>query len=130
MLTIQQMFNELADACRAERSRYHLTLGKLVQKLEGHRRDYVLPTAYGSFNSYRGYYEDLSISPGSQYKTAGELYDAAMAALNKSFTGYKGGEFTMGPNTPLWLAHFGDCSDIAIVGINDKLEFITINTGE
>jgi hypothetical protein len=38
-----------------------------------------------------------------------------MAVIGQTFTGYKGGEFVMGPNTLVWVAQdYGDCSERAV----------------
>ena len=38
--------------------------------------------------------------------------------MGEVFTGYKGGEFQMGRNTPIWLAYEGQCGD-KIMSIED-----------
>jgi hypothetical protein len=40
------------------------------------------------------------------------------AAIGEVFEGYKGGDFQMGRNTPVWLASYG-CSGEKIMAIRD-----------
>ncbi len=44
--------------------------------------------------------------------------------LGRTLEGYKGGEFMMGRNTPLWLAEWGRCGP-AILGLSDDGHVIT-----
>lgn len=68
----------------------------------------------GDLSSYRGYYEDLAIelgeSPGRHAKplTAGEF----AVALDRvsAITGYKGGSFSVGYGTAVWVSEWGSCS--------------------
>lgn len=53
--------------------------------------------------------------------------------VGKTFTGYKGGSFTMGKNTPVWVADYGTSSGFigdtqAVVGIEQKDSVVTIIT--
>ena len=49
------------------------------------------------------------------FRSVADLLETANSALDNTFTGYKGGEFFMGPDTPLWIAPYGSCGP-AIVG--------------
>jgi hypothetical protein len=31
--------------------------------------------------------------------------------MGREFIGYKGGEFLMGENTPVWISSYGNCGD-------------------
>lgn len=117
-MNFQDLANAISDAARDTRSDYHLTLSQLIKKLEG-----VSPGlsvrfssggAPGDADSYRGYYSDLAFEPTERDVTVGDLLDRAKSALNATFGGYKGGNFVMGPETPLWAARYGDCG-LAIV---------------
>jgi len=55
-----------------------------------------------------------------------KLAQVLESLIGSYFNGYKGGYNRITREKPLWLAKdYGDCSDITIVGITDKLEIIT-----
>lgn len=108
---------------------------------------YFFPTR---LSSWRGSYDELAIEymDGDE---ARELYAARqknkvknhklikepsvtefLAMLNdavgKEFTGYKGGEFTMGLNTPIWVANSGDGNNTAVVGVIDEGYGVIVET--
>jgi hypothetical protein len=69
------------------------------------------------YGSYRGYYEDLYIeleeSPGRKNKdssptTLQEFVDVLNTkVLNKTFVGYKGGDFLMNEKVDVYLSYYG-----------------------
>jgi len=128
---LQRMVNAISAASRRDRSRYHLTLGELIEKLEGVSPGWSVKFSSGKgpgdADSYRGYYSDLSFEPTDRDVTAGDLLDRAKTALNATFTGYKGGDFVMGPDTPLWTAPYG-CCGLAIVGFAADDLGVTLET--
>ncbi len=106
----------------------HMTLGKLITKLKSRDGDAVVcfdfcsltPT---SFRSYRGYYEQLALGYSlheGAVMTASQLRESAIACLNSTFTGYKGGEYKMTRDTKLWADNIGRASGTAITGIIDE----------
>lgn len=57
-------------------------------------------------HSYRGFYDELAFALEST--TLGASLEAAKKADGASYNGYKGDDyFTMGPDTPAWLAEYG-----------------------
>ena len=40
------------------------------------------------------------------------------AAMGAEFEGYKGGEYIMGANTPLWISEYGEASGTRIMAVN------------
>lgn len=134
-MDIQGMMDAMSDSWRRERSRYHLTLGGLISALE--KADPALPVRLdngsypGKTHSYRGYYSDLSFAPTDKPITAGELLVECRAALGATFEGYKGGDFIMESNTPLWSASYGTSSDgRAMMGIEARDGVLVIATKE
>lgn len=115
---IQELCDALSNAMRDTRKRYHLTLGQLIEQLQ--RCDPDMSVRFdvsgrpGLFDSYRGYYADLSIAPTRNQVTVQTLLSEAVRALGATFTGYKGGEYVMGADTPLWMAEYGDCGRAVI----------------
>lgn len=129
---LQKMVDMMSAGWRRDRGRYHLTLGQLIEKLEGVSPGFSVKfssgQAPGDAESYRGYYSDLSFEPTDRDVTAGDLLGRAKVALGATFEGYKGGDFVMGSDTPLWTAPYGSCG-LAIVGFSsDGANTITLET--
>ena len=114
-MNLQMVFNALQDALRETRSSYHLTLVELIDYLQikvtqdkGNlpvmfSDDYTqFPTSVGS---YRGHFSDLAIAYNGPIGSDVErLLDMLLNVLDRQLIGYKGGEFIMGGDTPLWRA--------------------------
>jgi hypothetical protein len=120
-MDLQKMMDATSATCKRERANYHLTLGKLITALKALPAQTPVVFDNGNspddFYSYRGYYEDLAIGEKTEEVTAGQFLDKLESnALNKEFEGYKGGEFLMGIDTPLWVSEYGSASQLAIVG--------------
>lgn len=118
-MDLQKMFDAMGDAMRRTRSDYHLTLGGLISALEAAPEADVVAFDTGGhpgrFGSYRGYYADIAIKTEVAPITVRELLFVARDALGRTFEGYKGGDFTMGEDTPLWVAEYGITSGVAVV---------------
>lgn len=131
-MDIQALLDGMSEADRLTRSHYHLTLGEMVKFLSDKRRNLPIKFDTGVFpgrlGSYRGYYSDLAIAPSSDPLTIEGFLPSALAAIGAEFTGYKGGEFRMNSDTPLWLSDYGICSDIAIVGIYATDDEVVLQT--
>lgn len=59
--------------------------------------------------------------------TTQDLLDVLKLAHGKFFTGYKGGDFTMGKTTPVWVANYGNSSgfgdgSMAVVEVREEKE--------
>lgn len=87
-----------------------MTLKDLIKFLEQQDPSLIVPVGFTHPHSYRGYYYDLAFEP-EENVTVGQMLGAAKGAMGKTFTGYKGGEFTMGDYTDCWLATYGDCGE-------------------
>lgn len=61
--------------------------------------------------------------------TVKEFLDLAKETVGKTFTGWKGGDFVMGKNTPLWVANAGDVGSTGIVGFKDNDYEVILQTG-
>jgi hypothetical protein len=93
-----------------------VNLGHLIDTFKLHKAtaevviSAPLPIIPGSLDSYRGYYEQLAIEPemGGDGKkvTVEEFLKRLEEAVGATFTGYKGGEFTMDRDTPIWIAEY------------------------
>jgi hypothetical protein len=111
-MSIQDYFDQLAK----ERAASQMTLGAFIDTLKELPQDAKILASngfgIGKPSSYRGYYEDLAFRPTGNY-TVKQVLDFALNALGKTFEGYKGGNYTMHLNTPLWLSGYGECSRLA-----------------
>ena len=105
---------------RESRSGYHLTLGKLIDALDSESPRTIVSFDCGGYPgddySYRGYYEDLAFRWSDEPASAGELLSQCRSALGSTYRGWKGGDYTMDADAPLWVAE-GErhCSGLAIV---------------
>lgn len=146
MTDIQAMLNAFNDIAKANRSDYHLTLGELIDVLEKceDKKVTVLVQCIGEpntelaicnvVNSYRGYYSDLAIEfYNVQYSTkerdivtVGDILKTLKDALHETFEGYKGGEYVMEEDTPLWLGYYGESSGLAILGVETTKHGVTL----
>lgn len=79
-----------------------MTLGELIAALEAENPDKILPRGFTNPHSWRGDYMQLAFEPASNV-TVGEMLADARSALGATFTGWKGGEYTMSEYTDCWL---------------------------
>lgn len=119
-----------------------LTLGELLALLKD------IPTEWGSdkqlvsvefdfgtayptgLSSWRGSYAELAVNYAlSGYDKDGGQFDHTNLkdfvkwleeANGKTYTGWKGGDFTMSLDTPLWVANDGNIGNTGIVGIRNE----------
>ncbi len=115
-----------------------LTLGQFINMLENVSKDHkdeekTIRYDFGYFepngiHSYRGYYDQLAL--GYEIKEYGEetkvsdVLKYCKNAIGKSFVGWKGGEYTMDEDTPLWVSNSGQACGTAIVGVKDTYVII------
>jgi len=83
-----------------------MTLGELIKFLEAHDPERVCPIGFAEPHSYRGYYDQLAFEPAENV-TVGSMLACARDALDRTFTGYKGGDYKMDEWTDVWLAEYG-----------------------
>lgn len=81
-------------------------LGNLIEWLREQNPELKVLHGFGEPMSYRGYYEDVAFEPVEE-TTFGEMLKHAESALGTTFTGYKGGDFTMHEYTDCWIASYG-----------------------
>lgn len=113
---IQALVNGMSAEWQRERSQTQLTLGKLIEALE------AMPPGATVANladpdSYRGYYCDLAFARSDGTRPAADLLRDCRAAMGEVFTGYKGGDYTMGARTPLWVSDYGTASGLRLMTV-------------
>mgnify|MGYP001607367860 CR=1 FL=1 len=122
MIDMQKFVDAIDVSARSSRKDYHLTLGKAIAMLESLPTDMQVkfdcgPVAPYDPHSYRGYYSDLAFERGNDTVLVSDFLSQCRAALGAVFEGYKGGDFTMDNDTPLWASEYGRCSGIAIIDL-------------
>lgn len=83
-----------------------MQLGELIAALEAADPRLVVPNGFTDPHSYRDYYDELAFAPARNVTVAAMLA-AARSALGTTYTGYKGGDYTMGEHTDCWIAEWG-----------------------
>ncbi len=83
-----------------------MTLDELIQFLEAMPGEMRVDNGLGEAHSYRGWYDCLAFEPCGS-RTVAEILSDAPAARGQTFRGYKGGEYLMGGNTPVFIAMWG-----------------------
>ena len=119
-----------------------LTLSELILKLEPivkNQKDgeeatvrydfeYLFPT---SIDSWRGSYNELALNfetQGEEMKVS-EFLNMLKECIGKTFTGYKGGDFTMHKGTPIWVANYSHSGNTAVIDVVDNGYVVLLITG-
>lgn len=107
-MDVQAYVNAASAKWAAERSKTQLTLGELIASLELMPAGSMVANLH-SPGSYRGYYQDLYFKEQEGKRPAIELLADCRNCMGSTFEGYKGGDFLMSADTPLWVASYGAC---------------------
>jgi hypothetical protein len=99
-----------------------MTLGDLIGSLAALAPDADVRMDCGTVPT------ELDNDPASRGPCVATLLDDACAAVGKTFEGYKGGEFVMGRNTPVWTDQSGDYYRRAITGVAIRDGLVEIQT--
>lgn len=86
-----------------------MTLGELIAELRDAPRA-TLREGFHKPHSYRGYYDCLAFQPAENV-TVEQMLSDAEDSVGRVFHGYKGGDYTMGLYTPVYLAEYGACGE-------------------
>ncbi|MHA1379290.1 MAG: hypothetical protein ACTSRG_12980 [Candidatus Helarchaeota archaeon] len=97
-----------------------MNLGKLITFLEKQNPNFPVFIKIGKqdvkipnfFHSYRGYYHQLALSKmdieiGNNSINVYDFLNKCNECLEKTFIGYKGGEYIMFCHTPIWISDYG-----------------------
>jgi len=108
------------------------TLGQLIEELEKIEadEDCYVSFAFGSFvpttcHSWRGSYNEISIGYAEmewdKRPKLNEFLQHLRDCIGKEFTGWKGGEYIMDFDTPVWVAEEGRSGNSGVVGIRPSI---------
>lgn len=113
----KEVLDMMSELWRKERSQTQMTLGKLIEALEAMPEEAMVANLYHP-HSYRGYYEDLAFERRDGITPAADFLNDCRYVIGCTYTGYKGGEYTMDEDTPVWVAEYGCCGR-KLMGIHD-----------
>lgn len=120
-----------------------LNIGEIIEKLSHLNDDDVIRFDFGyaypsmTFNSYRGYYEDVAIgfNIGNNWQGTDtivkEFKEFMQSLIGAEWTGYKGGDFIGHKETSVWIANSdADGTSTIVTGIRDLgYGYVIIETG-
>ena len=105
-----------------------ITLGELLNQLESIDSDKPIMFDNGKYPeigglgiySYRGYYCHACMQYKSEYErvTVANMIAMLKNKIGDVRTGYKGGDYYMNPDVPVWMAEYGRAEQIAIVEVD------------
>ncbi len=140
---LQEQIDRTIAAARAAEfaSRDQMSLGQLIDKLKEVRAandkediticfdfEYARPA---DFDSWRGVYAELAVGfafDGDE-TSLDEFIVRAERSVGLSFNGYKGGEYVMTRDTPVWVANYGNSGSTAVTGVFDDGWQVVLLTG-
>jgi hypothetical protein len=105
------------DSWRGSYSELAFTYSKVGEKENGgsyNTEEVEWTSSDGQYSSYKQEKADLPLEP-----KVSDVIELLERVQGKTFTGYKGGDFTMGKSTPLWVANYGDSSGFKEAGDDD-----------
>ena len=83
-----------------------MNLGKLIAFLEKLDPDKAAHIGFGNPHSYRGYYHNVAFEIVRD-TTVEQMLREAKSAVGSTYGGWKGGDYTMGEYSAVWLAEEG-----------------------
>lgn len=117
-MNVQAMFDAMSQQWQKERAGSQMTLGAMIDRLAAMPADTMID-GMESPHSYRGYYSDISFEKRTEKISAGDLLNLCRSQMGEVLTGYKGGDYQMGRNTPVWVAPYG-CTGPRLMAIHDN----------
>ena len=85
-------------------------LFELIDWLENQDHALTVPDGFGRPHCDRGSYCDLAFDPVSE-ATIGDMLDHARSAMGETYTGWKGGDYTMDKWTDVLIGIHGECGE-------------------
>lgn len=136
--------NDIYKAVKKQRARRfsksnQLSLGEIISKVEDllKLKDEKINVVYDfgylapkEIDSWRGSYDELALDYSNHGGlTLKDFHELLLKAVDNTFEGYKGGEYTMSKDTPVWVANYGDSGHTAVLGVIDGGWQVVIITG-
>jgi len=87
-----------------------MNLGEYISYLETKPPETVVKLGLGNPHSWRGIYAELAFEP-VENTTVGKMLEEAKDAVGTTYTGWKGGDYTMGLDTQVHIEYKGNYSD-------------------
>ncbi len=88
----------------------HMTLGDMIARYEAMPLGTLVEDP-GEAMSARAVYAHVGFAPCGGRIFAREAAEKCRSVIGKTFTGYKGGDFTMSESSPVWIAQYGISGD-------------------
>ena len=139
-MDLQKLVDVMNEQSKNTRAQYQLTLGELIKSLESSSQYATVVCSNGispgTPYSYRGYYSDLAFELNDPTVVDLKVKDflaICRKVLDTTLEGYKGGDFVMDANTPLWLSCWGEADDVAIMDVirkNDETVLLVVKSLE
>lgn len=101
----------------------NMTLEKLINWLEAQDQELVVKDGFGSPHSDRGDYSELAFTPKPEAKI-GDMLAHAKNAVDRTFIGWKGGEYKMDLRVSVYIGEYGECGE-EITNIHFKYWLLT-----
>ena len=138
-MDIQTIFDNALMAARKESlaNSPQLTLGELILKLDAlGDKSKEVSFAFESarptgFDSWRGSYCELAIGFDfeSKRQTVEEFLSKCREVVGKTYQGYKGGNYTMSRQTPVWVANYGKSGSTGVIDVLETSYQVILVTG-
>lgn len=123
---LQSFIDKKMGEWQKDRASEQMTLGQMIEKLKSLPQDAKV-RLLGRLHSYRGYYQDLAFERDIEKETeVSSLLQHCQSAMGRAFAGWKGGDFLMGENTPLWISEVGEADGLKLLDLEEAKEGIYI----
>lgn len=80
----------------------------------------------GRLISWRGSYVEMSLTSSTDVTTVGALLKHLEEMLGTTVEGYKGGDYAVRRDCPMWADDYSECPGTAIVGIDKSSDYQVI----
>lgn len=108
-----------------------LTISQIIQKCKTMPNLPIIIKSYDSENvnneyvnmypcntySYRGRYDELALNVSNNLTNTNSFFETMQKSLNKTYIGWKGGEFNMENDTFVWVSNYGLSSELMVVDL-------------
>jgi hypothetical protein len=98
-----------------------ITLGQLIETLESADQTLVVADGFTKPDSWRGVYAFLRFGP-ARNTVVSDMLAHARSAVGATFEGYKGGNYTMNRETPVFIDGYGESNSDTAAITKERLE--------